>query len=162
AATTKSPLGSLLRPLRLDQRRAPSGGTGDHSEVGVGWPASTLGGAGFIGDDGAPVPGTDLIAACDAILPAMVERDPEWAGWCAGYHGRQWDSASSRRTSELRTMLGAVAAARPAAAKDVSMAGIVGTLGMLAEASGCAAILDPAAVPRPATATMGDWLTCFP
>ena len=38
--------------------------------------------AGFVGDDGAPVPGSDVIAACDAILPAMVERDPEWAGWC--------------------------------------------------------------------------------
>ena len=41
------------------------------------------GGSGFVGDDGAPVPGSDLIAACDAILPAMVERDPEWAGWCS-------------------------------------------------------------------------------
>jgi selenophosphate synthetase-related protein len=40
------------------------------------------GGDGFIGDDGAPVPGTDVIAACDAIMPAMVERDPTWAGWC--------------------------------------------------------------------------------
>jgi len=38
--------------------------------------------AGFVGDAGAPVPGTDVVAACDAILPAMVERDPEWAGWC--------------------------------------------------------------------------------
>ena len=37
---------------------------------------------GWVGDDGAPVPGTDLVAACDAILPSMVERDPEWAGWC--------------------------------------------------------------------------------
>jgi hypothetical protein len=55
-----------------------------------------------------------------------------------------------------------VAVARPAAAKDVSMAGIVGTLGMLAEAGGCAAVLDVAAVPRPDGATMGDWLTCFP
>jgi hypothetical protein len=59
-------------------------------------------------------------------------------------------------------MTGAVAAARPAAAKDVSMAGIAGTLGMLAEASGCGAVLDVAAVPRPRAATMGDWLTCFP
>ena len=33
---------------------------------------------------------------------------------------------------------------------------------MLAEASGCGAVLDVAAVPRPAAATMGDWLTCFP
>jgi len=59
-------------------------------------------------------------------------------------------------------MVGAVAAARPAAAKDVSMAGVAGTLGMLAEASGCGAILDVARVPRPAGTTMGDWLTCFP
>jgi AIR synthase-related protein len=217
-----------------------------------------LGGAGFVGDDGAPVPGSDVIAACDAILPSMVARDPEWAGWCAvlvnvndlaamgaspvglldalgapdaaharrvldglaracaawglpvlgghtqlgvpaalsvtalgrtahpvpggggrpghrvrltadlggswraGYRGRQWDSTSGRRADELRAMAGAVAAARPAAAKDVSMAGAAGTLGMLAEASGCRAVLDVAAVPRPRGASMGDWLTCFP
>ncbi|MCD9586490.1 MSMEG_0567/sll0787 family protein [Streptomyces sp. 8ZJF_21] len=213
---------------------------------------------GFVGDDGAPVPGTDVVAACDAIVPSMVERAPDWAGWCAvlvnvndlaamgaapvglldalgapdaahaarvltglsraaqaygvpvlgghtqlgvpatlsvtalgrtrhpvpggggrpghavrltadlggtwrpGYRGRQWDSTSHRRADELRTMTGAVAAARPAAAKDVSMAGIAGTLGMLAEASGCRAVLDVAAVPRPREAAMGDWLTCFP
>jgi putative N-acetyltransferase (TIGR04045 family) len=216
------------------------------------------GGSGFVGDDGAPVPGSDLVAACDAIVPSMVERDPEWAGWCSvlvnvndlsamgatpvglldalgapdashaarvlaglrraavaygipvlgghtqlgvpaalsvtalgrtghpvpggggrpghrvrltadlgggwrsGYRGRQWDSTTRRRTDELRAMLGAVGAARPAAAKDVSMAGIAGTLGMLAEASGCAAVLDIAAMPRPQGAAMGDWLTCFP
>src|SRR6202000_2702043 len=39
--------------------------------------------SGFTGDDGAPVPGSDLVAACDAILPAILERDPEWAGWCS-------------------------------------------------------------------------------
>ena len=214
---------------------------------------------GFVGDDGTPLPGTDVIAACDAIVPSMVERDPEWAGWCSvlvnvndlaamgasplglldalgardaghaaraldglaraarsygipvlgghtqlgvpaalsvtalgrtahpvpggggrpghavrltadlgggwrpGYRGRQWDSTTHRRSDELRAMTGAVAAARPAAAKDVSMAGIAGTLGMLAEASGCRAVLDVAAVPRPdAEATVGDWLTCFP
>ena len=33
---------------------------------------------------------------------------------------------------------------------------------MLAEASGCAAVLDVAAVPRPSAATVGDWFTCFP
>ncbi|HKT01806.1 MAG TPA: AIR synthase-related protein, partial [Rugosimonospora sp.] len=79
-----------------------------------------------------------------------------------GYRGRQWDSTSHRSTGQLRAMVGAVAAVRPAAAKDVSMAGIAGTLGMLAEASGCAAILDVAAVPRPPAASAGDWLTCFP
>ncbi|MBV9141560.1 MAG: AIR synthase [Pseudonocardiales bacterium] len=216
------------------------------------------GGAGYLGDDGAPVPGSDLVAVCDAILPSMVHRDPEWAGWCSvlvnvndlaamgatpvglldalgardrsfahrvlaglrrasqaydvpvlgghtqlgvpaalsvtalgrtadpirggggrpgqriwltvdtaggwrpGYTGRQWDSTSARRTPELRAMLGSVAAARPAAAKDVSMAGLVGTLGMLAEASGCRGVLEVAAVPRPAQVSVGDWFTCFP
>ncbi len=216
------------------------------------------GGAGFVGDDGAPVPGSDLVAACDAILPAMVARDPEWAGWCSvlvnvndlaamgahpvglldaigardaafaarvlrglrdastaygvpvlgghtqlgvpaalsvtalgrttepvpggagrpgdqirytvdiggrwrpGYAGKQWDSTSHRTGGQLRTMIDSVGLARARAAKDVSMAGVAGTLGMLAEASGCGAVLDVARVPRPAGATMGDWLTCFP
>jgi len=42
------------------------------------------------------------------------------------------------------------------------MAGLVGTVGMLAEASGVGAIVDVADIPRPDDATMGDWLTCFP
>lgn len=234
-AATKAPLGELVAGLA---------GTGA-----------------YVGDDGAPVPGSDVVAACDAILPAMVERDPEWAGWCGvlvnvndlaamgarpvglldalgardasfahrvlagvraaadayglpvlgghtqlevpaslaitalgstdtpvpasggrvghrvrltadlggrwrpGYTGRQWDSTSHRTPAELRAMVAAIgpdAAHRPAAAKDVSMAGLVGTLGMLAEASGTGAVLDVAAVPRPDGVAPGDWLTCFP
>lgn len=229
---TKQPLGRLLGALLPDDR--------------------------WRGDDGAPVPGTDVVACADAILPAMVEHDPAWAGWCGmlvnahdlaamgaapvaaldalgaldaahaervlaglrrgaeafdlpivgghtqlgvapslsvtalgraaepvpagggrtgdqlaitadvdgawrpGYEGSQWDSTSWRTRDELRPMLDAVRAARPRAAKDVSMAGIVGTTAMLAEACGCAAELDVAAIPRPATAGIGDWLTCFP
>ena len=79
-----------------------------------------------------------------------------------GYEGRQWDSSSRRTRDELRPMLDAVRAARPRAAKDVSMAGVVGTVGMLAEASGCGAELEVAAVPAPRDAALGDWLTCFP
>jgi selenophosphate synthetase-related protein len=55
-----------------------------------------------------------------------------------------------------------IARTGPSAAKDVSMAGLVGTLGMLAEASGCGAVLDVAAVPRPEMASVGDWFSCFP
>jgi len=213
---------------------------------------------GFRGDDGAPVPGSDIIAACDAILPSMVERDPEWAGWCAvlvnvndlgamgaapvglldaigardasfarrvlrgvhdaarawglpvlgghtqlgvpgslavtalgrtdapvpggggrpgqtlrvtadlgggwrpGYTGTQWDSSSHRTPEELRALSGVVPALAPTAAKDVSMSGLVGTTGMLAEASGCGAVLDVASIPSPAGAGPADWLTCFP
>lgn len=59
------------------------------------------------------------------------------------------------------------------------MAGIVGTIGMLAESSGYGAVVDVAAIPTPSTAgpdalgrdavsvgteavSMGDWLGCFP
>jgi putative N-acetyltransferase (TIGR04045 family) len=220
--------------------------------------ASGLGPAGFRGDDGSPVPGTDMIAACDAIIPSMVERDPEWAGWCAvlvnlndlsamgatpvglldaigaptrsqltriirgmakaaaawnvpvlgghtqsgvpsslsvtalgrtttpvpagggqvghvlrltadiggqwrrGYAGQQWDSTSARRPEDLERMSTFVQRAAPAAAKDVSMAGLVGTTGMLAEASGTGAVLDVADIPRPAGVAVGEWVTAFP
>lgn len=238
ADATKAPLGDLLAGVRT----MPFGG----------------GGAGFVGDDAAPVPGSALVAACDAILPSMVERDPEWAGWCAvlvnlndlfamgatpvgmldaigardasfarrvmagllhaarawdvpvlgghtqlgvpaalsvtalgrtdtpvpggggragqqlrvtadlggqwraGYGGAQWDSSTSRTPEELRALARVVPALSPTAAKDVSMSGLVGTAGMLAEASGCGAVVDVAAVPRPDGASTGDWLTCFP
>jgi putative N-acetyltransferase (TIGR04045 family) len=226
--------------------------------LGALWADVAPGGTGWVGDDAAPVPGSDLVAACDAVLPSMVERDPEWAGWCAvlvnlndlaamgavpvgildalgasdeaaatlvvsglrraaeaygvpilgghtqlgvpaalsvtalgtaarpvpggggvpghavrltvdlaggwraGHVGTQWDSTTARSPAELRHLLGTVARLSPAAAKDVSMGGIVGTLGMLAEASGCGAELEVAAVPRPPAASLGDWLTCFP
>jgi putative N-acetyltransferase (TIGR04045 family) len=213
---------------------------------------------GWRGDDGVPIPDSEMVAATDAIMPSMVERDPEWAGWCGmlvtahdlsamgarpvgaldtigaadaahaerivrglragsqafdlpvlgghttlgvpaslgvtglgrtdrpvpsgggvcgdvltltadleggwrpGYRARQWDCTSWRSRDELAAMLGAVARAQPHAAKDVSMAGVVGTAGMLAEASGCGVQLDVGAVPRPRDVDAGDWLTCFP
>ncbi|MET3960676.1 putative N-acetyltransferase (TIGR04045 family) [Marmoricola sp. OAE513] len=242
ADATKAPLGGLLAAITA----TPYGG----------------GGPGFVGDDAAPVPTAEgysgLVAACDAILPSMVERDPEWAGWCAvlvnvndlfamgaspvglldavgardasfarrvlagltaaaeawgvpvlgghtqlgvpgslsvtalgrtdspvpggggqagqrlrvtadlggawrpGYGGSQWDSSSTRTPAEMRALAGVVPALHPTAAKDVSMSGLVGTTGMLAEASGCGAVLDVADVPAPSAAAPGDWLTCFP
>ena len=235
---TKAFLGDALAPLRA----VPGG----------------LGPAGFVGDDGVPLPGSDIVAACDAIIPSMVERDPEWAGWCSvlvnvndltamgagpiglmdavgaptrslltrivrgiarasqawripvlgghtqlgvpaalavtafgrtshpiragggstgdtlrltadlnggwrpGHHGRQWDSSSTRRDDDLARLSTLVARMAPRAAKDVSMAGVVGTVGMLAEAGGTGAELEVARVPRPSGADMGAWLTCFP
>lgn len=237
AAATKSVLADVLNPFAAH----PAG----------------LGPARFRGDDGVPV-GESMVAACDAIIPSMVARDPEWAGWCAalvnvndlaamgatpigmldavgapsasqvtrivrglanaaqawdvpvlgghtqvgvpaalsvtafgrtdrpipgggartgdvltvtadlsggwrpGYTGQQWDSTSRRDPADLRRLTRVVADAAPHAAKDVSMAGLVGTVGMMAEASGCAAAIDVGDVPRPSAASMSDWLTCFP
>jgi selenophosphate synthetase-related protein len=83
-------------------------------------------------------------------------------GWRPGYGGRQWDSTTGRRSEDLARMVTTLRRVRPRAAKDVSMAGLVGTLAMMAEASGCGAELDVAAVPRPRGARLADWLTCFP
>jgi selenophosphate synthetase-related protein len=48
------------------------------------------------------------------------------------------------------------------AAKDVSMAGILGSLGMLLECSGLGVTVDLDALPRPADVGMVQWLGCFP
>lgn len=48
------------------------------------------------------------------------------------------------------------------AGKDVSMAGLCGTLLMLLEASGCGATLDLSAVPAPPNVDAERWLTAFP
>ncbi len=218
------------------------------------------GGTAWVGDDGAPVVGTDVVAVQDSILGVMVERDPWWAGWCSvlvnandlaamgavgvglldgltapseahaqqvfagisegaaawgvdilgghtqigghsslsvtmlgrtgdadpvagggarvgqhvsviadlggrwrpGYQGRQWDSTSERSPEELRAMHRLVGRLAPAAAKDVSMAGLVGTVAMMAEASGTGVTLTVDDIPRPSAARYADWLTCFP
>lgn len=48
------------------------------------------------------------------------------------------------------------------AAKDISNAGLLGTLLMLLEPTGCGAQLDLAKVPRPADAPLERWLRAFP
>jgi AIR synthase-related protein len=126
---------------------------GGHTQLGVHAALSVTG----VGRTSDPIPAGGARAGDALTLSADIEGD-----WRPGYHGRQWDSTSWRTREQLGAMLSTVARARPRAAKDVSMAGIVGTTGMLAEASGCGAELDVTSIVRPATALLGDWLTCFP
>ena len=126
---------------------------GGHTQLGVPAALSVTG----IGHALDPIPASGGRLGDAVTLTADVAGD-----WRPGYLGRQWDSSSWRTRDELAQMLSAVARARPHAAKDVSMAGIVGTLGMLAEASGCGAELDVGSIPRPSRAALSDWLTCFP
>lgn len=48
------------------------------------------------------------------------------------------------------------------AAKDVSMAGLVGSLAMLLEPTGLGVTLDVDTLPRPPGVALSRWLTCFP
>jgi putative N-acetyltransferase (TIGR04045 family) len=126
---------------------------GGHTQLGVPGALTVTG----LGRAAEPVPGGGGRPG-DAL---WVCADLEGA-WRPGYHGRQWDSTSHRTRAELRPMLDLVRRTRPRAAKDASMAGIIGTVAMLAEASGCGAEIDIARIPRPDSALMADWLTCFP
>jgi putative N-acetyltransferase (TIGR04045 family) len=126
---------------------------GGHTQLGVPGALTVTG----LGRAAVPVPGGGGHTG-DAVW-VCADLD---GGGPPGYHGRQWDSTSQRTRAELRPMLDLVRATRPRAAKDASMAGIVGTVAMLAEASGCGAELEIARIPRPANALMADWLTCFP
>jgi hypothetical protein len=48
------------------------------------------------------------------------------------------------------------------AGKDISMGGIIGTLLMLLETSGCGAVLQLDTIPCPAVMSLEQWLLCFP
>jgi len=126
---------------------------GGHTQLGVPGALSVTG----FGRAAEPVPGGGGRVGDAVWICADLE-----GAWRPGYHGRQWDSTSGRSRAELRPMLDLVRRVRPRAAKDASMAGIVGTVAMLAEASGCGAEIEIARMPRPEHALMADWLTCFP
>lgn len=78
-----------------------------------------------------------------------------------------WDAASARAESgRLRADLDILPAIAEAglsrAAKDISMAGLVGTALMLAECSHIGLTIDVLAVPRPEGVDLQRWLTSFP
>ncbi|GAB4515403.1 MAG: methanogenesis marker 2 protein [Haliangiales bacterium] len=77
-----------------------------------------------------------------------------------------FDAATSAAPQALRAQLEILPTLAEAglvrAGKDISMAGIPGTLLMLCEGSGCGAILDLDALPAPPTVDPMRWLTCFP
>lgn len=81
-----------------------------------------------------------------------------------------WNAATTANPERLRADLALLptigAAGWCNAGKDISMGGIVGTLLMLLETSGCGAILSLDTVPRPvfvpAEVSLERWLTAFP
>jgi len=77
-----------------------------------------------------------------------------------------WDASSDtpgyRLRGDLEILPELAEAELCGAAKDISMAGAVGTAVMLLEASGLGAEIDITAIPRPATFPTHHWLTVFP
>ncbi|MGG6293955.1 sll0787 family AIR synthase-like protein [Leptolyngbya sp. AN02str] len=77
-----------------------------------------------------------------------------------------WDAATQVDPAILRANLELLPQLAEAGlcdtAKDISMGGIVGTLMMLLETSGCGAVLDLDAVPCPVDVPLDAWLVAFP
>jgi hypothetical protein len=76
-----------------------------------------------------------------------------------------WDANSGKTPEELLHRLETLPliAERELAqaAKDVSNAGILGTLSIMMENSGKGAIIDLTSIPKPAEIELSDWLVCF-
>jgi len=75
---------------------------------------------------------------------------------------RSFSERAGRMADDVRVLGGLAESGACVAAKDVSMAGLVGSLAMLLEWSGLGVTLDLERLPRPAAVSMQDWLTCFP
>lgn len=102
-------------------------------------------------------PGDVLVAAID--LRGRMRAPAPW--WDAS-SGAQGDGLASRLRDDLALLPGLAEDGLCRAGKDVSMGGVIGTLLMLAEASGVGMIVNPARVPRPDGVPLELWLTCFP
>ena len=77
-----------------------------------------------------------------------------------------WDASTSAPPARLREDLELLPTLAESglcnAAKDISNAGLIGTLLMLLECSGLGGLIDVNAIPRPEDIDLPQWLRCFP
>lgn len=73
-----------------------------------------------------------------------------------------FDERGDRLAGDVRTLARVAAEGACVAAKDVSMAGMVGSLAMLLECHRLGVTVDLDAVPVPAGVALADWLVAFP
>ena len=73
-----------------------------------------------------------------------------------------FDERGNLLAGDVRLLADLAEAGTVVAAKDVSMAGVVGSLAMLLECRRLGVDLDVDAVPLPSGVALADWLMCFP
>ncbi|GJE79498.1 sll0787 family AIR synthase-like protein [Methylorubrum thiocyanatum] len=98
-------------------------------------------------------PGDDLVAAID-LRGRFREPHPYWDA--------STGSPGERLRGDLALLPGLAEEGLACAAKDISMAGVVGTALMLLECSGVGGLIDLDAIPRPDDVPLARWLTAFP
>jgi selenophosphate synthetase-related protein len=75
---------------------------------------------------------------------------------------RSFEQRGDRLAGDVRLLAELAATGAAVTAKDVSMAGLVGSLAMLLEPGRLGVTLDLDTVPAPAGVPLADWLSCFP
>lgn len=98
-------------------------------------------------------PGEKLLMAVD-LRGAFVEPYPYW--------NAATEAPAERLRGDLALLAQIAEDGLCAAAKDISMAGIVGTAMMLAECSRVGVAIDLARLPKPADVPLARWLAIFP
>lgn len=96
--------------------------------------------------------GQNLVLAC-AVEGAMRSDFPFFASF---------ELRGSRCAGDVRVLAEVAASGACVAAKDVSMAGLIGSLAMLLEWSGCGVVVDLEVLPKPAHVELAAWLVSFP
>jgi uncharacterized protein len=97
-------------------------------------------------------PGQSLVVAC-CVDGRMRPDFPFFASF---------DERGKRLGGDVRLLAEGASRGWVAAAKDVSMAGLVGSLAMLLECNRLGVTLDLDAVPVPAGVSLEQWVSCFP
>jgi selenophosphate synthetase-related protein len=97
-------------------------------------------------------PGQRLMLAC--VTEGAMRAD---FGFFASF-----DERGRRLAGDVRTLATVAGDGSCVAAKDVSMAGIIGSLAMLLECHRLGVTVDLEAVPAPAGVALADWLVAFP
>ena len=123
-------------------------------------------------EDGPHALAVAIVGRADALLTSFDAREGDDVLVALDLRGRYhgdfpfWNATAGRSPEELRgalALFGALAGAGDVhACKDVSNAGVAGTLLMLLEASGAGAVLDLDRLPRPGGADLARWLLTFP
>jgi selenophosphate synthetase-related protein len=75
---------------------------------------------------------------------------------------RSFDQRAGQTAGDVRVLAELADSGACAAAKDVSMAGLVGSLAMLLEHGRFGVTLELDVLPRPADVSLARWLMCFP
>lgn len=111
------------------------------------------------------------LGRADAVLSATRAAEGQELLVCGCFEGRMaadflhfssFDEREGQLAGDVRVLARLARSGAAVAAKDVSMAGLVGSLAMLLEAGRLGAEVDLGRLPVPAGVELGDWLSCFP